>query len=108
MQSSEYIKSLNSVFSDHFSDALGSFLINTNTEIPYFMYEANAVFYNYLLVGITVERRQIFLSVLESGMAISLFNAFLPETDPLDLARELETHLKLRIPDKYLAANGWL
>ena len=68
------------------------------------------VAYNYMWVGIGYERGSGIASIVEDGryLMIDDFDVWWEKIDLNEWIPKLAEELRLRIPDKYLKAKGWL
>jgi frataxin-like iron-binding protein CyaY len=93
---------------NHFGNAVKDFVIKSSTDIPFTNIVIEMSLYNYCVININVEKSTIFASIMQSGFHFSIFKDQLTESNLLQLPKHLEHEIKLRIPDKYLKAKGWI
>lgn len=95
-------------FRAHFGSEVSGFTVSDVTDIPFTQVTVQMTVFNYLVVQVFIERGGIFVSILESRVALSLLSVSLSSEALLALPAQVDEEVRLRIPDKYLRAKGWL
>lgn len=94
-----------------FGDAIKDFVVKTSTDVPSVMVSMEATVYNYFVIYLSYERSNLGASIV-GGNGVLLHLVFCPfeedQDDFSDFLTSLDKELRLRIPDKYLAAKGWM
>lgn len=92
---------------NYFNKAIKDYFIKESTDLPSLQLVMEMNIYNYYVIRITVEKGILFASIVESGFLMDLFKFQISEETLEDLAQNLDSEIRLRIPDKYLIAKGW-
>ncbi len=103
---------------NYFKDAIDCFTIEEYEKRPWAEICIRTRLYNYIPLRIMVERNEIFFSIIQAENDLTLLKRDLGKfiSSGYDLSsiewecvlKQLEQEVKLRIPDKYLKAKGWL
>ncbi len=91
-----------------FGDAADDVVIAVSTDTPYVQIDVEVVVYNFFVVRFLIERTTLFASIKQSGIQLSILKSTLDNRGFSDILASLDLELRLRIPDKYLIANGWI
>lgn len=92
----------------HFGEAVRDFEITERVDFPYLRIVFDVTFYNFAVVRVIVERDVVFVYFMQSGVPLQMLRATLSKDYPQAIFIVLEGEIRLRIPDKYLMAKGWL
>ena len=80
------------------------------TDEPYKMFSIKCTIYNYFVLVFNYDRGHFGCSIVYGNDAIALSNS-MEWDDDCEFTifwKEIDEQIKLRIPDKYLQAHGWL
>jgi hypothetical protein len=100
---------------NYFSDRVSDFCSGPGNGIPPAVHIEFSL-YKCFLAGIEVERNTAFFGVRESKLFISLLSTELLDSNShsdkcclkKSALEDLDREIRLRIPDKYLKAKGWI
>lgn len=104
-------KTLVGVIRDKMGDGASDFYIdNINEDANDKTFTLEFVAYNYMWIGIGYSRGSVLASVVEDNrqLIIDGFDGWWEKLDLDEWIPKLAEEIKLRIPDKYLKAKGWL
>ena len=90
-------------------DKINNIAIFNVTDEPYNMFSIKCTMYNYFIFQFNYDRGSIGGAIVLGDDAIPLSSTMEWEED-CDFSKywkEIDNQIKLRIPDKYLKANGW-
>lgn len=98
---------------EFFGDRATGFCVNQGTGFHPAI-EISFILYNYFEIILTVERNTAFFALRENKLVISIAKTELSKTPEIenlylgtDIMSNLDSEIRLRIPDKYLKAKGW-
>ena len=96
---------------NHLGEAVQEFYIEGIDENPnHLNFRVEFAAYNYFWIGLAYERGSFIASIItgDDHMILDGFMTWWEEIDLDDWIPKLAEDLRLRIPDKYLGAKGWL
>lgn len=116
MQSNEFGREISREIKRFFGDRALDFVIRRVVLAPFLEVEMDFSLYGYFVARLNIERRTVFFSLREGDIGFGLVEAALL-SDPdvasaerigTETLQALDWNVRLRIPDKYLVAKGWL
>ena len=83
------------------------FVVSNSTDVPYRMLNIEFTLYNYILIRIILEHNSVFFSDVSKGICLNLLPIAIDVCEVSRCLKEIDSEVRLRIPDKYLRAKGW-
>ncbi|WP_211829386.1 hypothetical protein [Kistimonas asteriae] len=93
--------------SGYWGNRVKDFVEMVSTSTPYNRLEMAFTAYNFMVVKLTVEYNFVWFSQLNSGALLKFTNTAVPLESITKALPKVYNEIRLRIPDKYLEANGW-
>ncbi|WP_060681095.1 hypothetical protein [Virgibacillus halodenitrificans] len=93
----------------YFNNKIDGFTLYSVTDEPYKMFSIKFCVYNFYVVILNYKRGHFGCAISYGDDAISLNtrNEWEDNSDLIEFWSDIDKQLKLRIPDKFLDANGW-
>jgi hypothetical protein len=94
--------------SDFWGDRLGTIVVRESTSVPYNILTMEVSVYEYLIFVVRLEHSSLGFSVKLNGGNFGLLPHRVDINDVDKYLDNIDKEIRLRIPDKYLKAKGWL
>ncbi len=116
MQLSNFEREISREIKTYFSDRLSDFSINDFSEVPCLEFSADFGVYNFCVISVQISQDRVCFSWREQGFLFELATCQLisgiggagGEKIGVYALDNLNKEILLRIPDKYLAAKGFV
>lgn len=90
-----------------FIDAADNFTTNEATDYPRLLIQVDFSVYEYFASQLTLESKSIWFSISGGGMLLRVTKGIVALDDFYQEVKKIDENIRLRIPDKYLAAEPW-
>lgn len=93
---------------NHFNKKVRGFVVSDSTDTPYTMFKIEFIMYDFYNIVLTYDRGRFGCSIVNGNKFISIKNSqqWYDKADMKIFLDEFQQQIELRIPDKYLEANG--
>ena len=108
MRSNDLENALIERLDKYFQNTAKDYVIKESSDIPHLILTIEMTIYNFFVVRVSIERNTVFSSIVQSGFLLPLLKNSLSDSDLDQMPEQLDKEIRLRIPDKYLKAKGWL